>query len=677
MEKKPFHAACIDGLRAVAVLSVIAYHLNSRLLPGGFAGVDVFFVISGFVVALSVSELGDIGLRRFLTYFYARRLSRIAPALVVMLLATFLASALFIPTAWLSLANQKTGLFAFAGLSNFILAANTGNYFSPVAEFNPFTHTWSLAVEEQFYLCFPLIFIFWLSGRRRISIGLFSAALVASFVCAIWLGRTNETQAFYMMWSRFWELGIGVLLFQVMHARGHSFDDPSPYNAKYAVLGDIGLLALGAGLIVARPELAPFPACVLPVAGTAVLIGTLHGRRGGVAWSILTWRPMIFIGKISYSLYLWHWPVFVLFRWTTGLSHLRYQFAALALTLALSVASFYFVERPFRYLRSKGIRHWQIVAAGIAFLGLTGAVAAKIDSAQRELSVSTVMRNYDDWYPGGSNIASNAQGCQATETTTGLLGSPVITYGRAGCDAPISGPRVFAIGDSHALAFAAMYRQYALNTGAQVTVYGNGGCPYLSLMQWRDDACKPQTDAAIADMKTKMKPGDVLFLPSLRLPRFTEHWERFKERDVYEEMQSYTDGRRQAVELAKKSLAQFDATGIHIVMELPLPEFHVPFFRCADSYTGSNPVCDASKTMGREKFEAFRKPVVDSLHDVVAGIPNATTWDPFPVICPPGPVCNGSMEGRPLFFDGDHISGYGDGIVEPSFEKAMAALMNH
>ncbi|WP_321919168.1 acyltransferase family protein [Paraburkholderia tropica] len=252
MEKKPFHAAYIDGLRAIAVLSVIVYHLNASWLPGGFAGVDVFFVISGFVVAMSVSELRDISLGRFLAYFYARRLVRITPALVVMLLATFVASALFIPEAWLSSTNQRTGLWAFLGLSNFVLAADTGNYFSPIAEFNPFTHTWSLAVEEQFYLSFPWLFYMWLRGRKSLSRWIILAALVGSFVCAIWLGRANQTYAFYMIWSRYWELAVGVLLFQFMAARGHrrrqaarpakiivaahghSFKDGSPYRRSYS-----------------------------------------------------------------------------------------------------------------------------------------------------------------------------------------------------------------------------------------------------------------------------------------------------------------------------------------------------------------------------------------------------------------------------------------------------------
>jgi peptidoglycan/LPS O-acetylase OafA/YrhL len=156
-----YHAAFIDGLRAVAVLSVIIYHLNPTLLPGGFVGVDIFFVISGFVVSYSISEFAPLGTWRSLTRFYARRFARIMPALLVCLLITLLLSALFIPDAYLSHANYETGLRAFVGLSNVKLAQISGDYFSPISSFNPFTHTWSLGVEEQFYLFFPILFLVW------------------------------------------------------------------------------------------------------------------------------------------------------------------------------------------------------------------------------------------------------------------------------------------------------------------------------------------------------------------------------------------------------------------------------------------------------------------------------------------------------------------------------------
>ena len=156
----------IDGLRAVAVLAVVLYHLNAAWLPGGFTGVDIFFVISGFVVSASVDRFGRTGAGESLLRFYARRLRRIAPALIVCLLVTCVASGLFIPQAWLSDTSRETGRMAFFGLSNWVLAGTGNDYFSPKVEFNPFTHTWSLGVEEQFYLVFPFLFLAWTRGGR-------------------------------------------------------------------------------------------------------------------------------------------------------------------------------------------------------------------------------------------------------------------------------------------------------------------------------------------------------------------------------------------------------------------------------------------------------------------------------------------------------------------------------
>ena len=174
--------AHIDGLRALAVLSVVIYHLNAAWLPGGFSGVDVFFVISGFIVSASVGARERENLPAFAIYFLARRIRRIAPALLVCLLLTTLFTALLVPNAWLSEANQKTGHYAFFGLSNVILARTSHDYFSPIADFNPYMHTWSLGVEEQFYLLFPALFFLWSHGGRwrQASIGLLGFAFIGS-----------------------------------------------------------------------------------------------------------------------------------------------------------------------------------------------------------------------------------------------------------------------------------------------------------------------------------------------------------------------------------------------------------------------------------------------------------------------------------------------------------------
>src|SRR5882757_7712970 len=160
------YVASIDSLRALAVISVIIYHLHGAWLPGGFAGVDVFFVISGYVISRSLVTQPTSGFLGFTGAFYGRRIRRIVPALIVCLLAISLLSALFIPNAWLSDANQRTGRFAFWGLSNFALMDLGDTYFAPRVEFNPYVHTWSLGVEEQFYLVFPAVFYCWLRYRN-------------------------------------------------------------------------------------------------------------------------------------------------------------------------------------------------------------------------------------------------------------------------------------------------------------------------------------------------------------------------------------------------------------------------------------------------------------------------------------------------------------------------------
>jgi peptidoglycan/LPS O-acetylase OafA/YrhL len=278
---RPHYARYIDGLRAVAVVSVIAYHLNAALLPGGFIGVDIFFVISGFVVSASVGQLEGISMRQFLLFFYARRLFRIAPALIVCLVATAFAFALLVPVAWLSGTNQKTGLLAFFGLSNFVLANTDNDYFSPRVGFNPFTHTWSLAVEEQFYLVFPWLFIGWLRRRRYLSLAQLSLGCTASFVWAWHLGGINPDRAFYLITSRFWELGAGVLLFQVMALSGHPFGSPLPRSPVATIGATVSAAVLSVGLIIVSPSSTPFPGGILPVLGTVGILGFLQGRSQG------------------------------------------------------------------------------------------------------------------------------------------------------------------------------------------------------------------------------------------------------------------------------------------------------------------------------------------------------------------------------------------------------------
>lgn len=671
----------IDGLRAIAVLSVMLYHLHGAWLPGGFAGVDIFFVISGFVVSASVGLRERSSLASFWGYFLARRFQRIAPALLVCLLATTVAATLFIPEAWLSEHNQKTGRFAFFGFSNLVLANNDNSYFSPVTEFNPYTHTWSLGVEEQFYLLFPLLFWAWSFGGRwrRLTLGLFGLLGVVSFLHAWNIRATDGLAAFYLLASRFWELAVGVTLYQVMSCLGRRFDTSDTGEAipwKVAVAA-LGFVSMAIGLWFAQPDQFPVPGALWAVAGSALVLGALHGQPATV-WPVrfLASAPMRLIGGMSYSLYLWHWPVFVLFRWTVGLGAWPWLLAALVLTFALAWLSWRWVEQPVR--RSQGIRRmprWSIIGCGLLALAIGASLHRFIDHRQPRWSLSTVARHAEDWYPTTTR-AKAVPPCGVPEPVVEELEhGNRITYTRTSCERPVDAPDVFVVGDSHAMAFGTLFEGYVSQTGARVTLYNNSGCAFLSFRPEAeaDERCKTVSAISERDILSRIKPGDVVFLPSLRLPRLVDQWIRYP-RDMAQ-AQALNAGH-----LAKDSgveqaaigvVSRFNEKGARVVFEAPNVLLNAPAYRCADSWTRSNPMCLPGVAVDRSWFLGYRQPMLDVEERVAHAVPGTTVFDPVPTLCPEAASCMGFKDGRPLFFDGDHVSGYGNKVLLPAFEEAM------
>ena len=672
----------VDGLRALAILSVMIYHLNPAWLPGGFSGVDIFFVISGFIVSASVGSLERITLPKFIAFFYARRFLRIGPALIVCLLATCIATAMLVPSAWLSRAHQETGLYAFFGLSNFILARTSNDYFSPIAEFNPYTHTWSLGVEEQFYLIFPLMFFAWtrLGPWRRVALGLFAMALCASLAYSAWLHQTDRTAAFYMIGSRFWQLASGVLLYQFMALSQRRFDAGAQPVARWHTTGALcSLLLIGYGFGTSRPDAFPFPGAIPSVLGTLGLLFFFHGSNPRTPLlRLLVNRPMLFIGRISYSLYLWHWPVFVLFRWTTGIHTPALQATALILAFALATASYFGVEAPLRYLPAlrRAPRH-AIVALGLTLICAAAGLATQINAAQPFLSVSTVTRHAGDWYPDSTAAGTAPPGCQlqAEGAAIGIGSGHVARFTRAHCGHPVTAPRVFAIGDSHTIAYLGLFKGYVLETGAPVTVYNNGGCPFISFLPAGEDSenCRANAQAAVEDMLDKIAPGDVVFLASLRIPRFADQWIRFPDAQVRDALFSEhaSAARTRVIAQAEKTLQRLQARGARIVFEAPKPIFRSPPFRCAERYNRSNPACADGTDIDRGELDALRKPTLDAYRALADALPGLSVWDPLPVLCPAGTKCSAFLAGRPLFFDADHISAYGNQLLLPSFRAFL------
>ncbi len=669
----------IDGLRALAVLSVLVYHLHGPWLPGGFVGVDVFFVISGFVVSASIASFKGRGLWQFLGYFYTRRIRRIFPALIVCLLLTSLASALFIPSIWLSEVNQRTGIYAFFGLSNFILAQTGRDYFAPTTEFNPYTHTWSLAVEEQFYLVFPFLFLAWLSGPRgrKLSILLFAIAAAASIVLAGWQSQASPTQAYFLTPARFWELAAGVLLYQLL-SKLPERTAADRHGWLYALAASLSLIVVLLAFIVSTPQRFPMPGALLAVVGTLGVLGLLYHHAGlHRLHGLLGSRPLVAVGKISYSLYLWHWPVFVLFRWTVGLETPLQRIIAVALAFALAMASYRWVETPVRHAAfMRRMPQRAVIACGLLIILAGWSGARYIDQKQPQLSLSSISQVPDDWYPRGSSSFKDFPGCIADPEYRVVNGATLMLYTPHGCvqPRPLQERVLYVIGDSHAMAYEGLFKQYAIEQSIRVHAYVKSGCAFISLQPWNNDAaCRQFARDVLSDLAT-LKAGDILFLPSLRLPRFADQWAFLGMEQAYDGMfgPQADAGRRQVVEETVLMLREFTERGVQVVFEAPKPLFKAPPFRCADWFNRDNPICAQGLEISRQQLQEYRQPVLTAFAEIQRQLPNVGIWDPFPVLCPAEP-CSAWHDARPLFLDADHISGYGNSRLLADFSAYMNA----
>ncbi len=380
------YRADVDGLRAVAVLAVVFYHFSRTALPGGYLGVDMFFVISGFLITSIIWR--EVQGREFsIVRFYDRRIRRIMPALLLLLVpVTVAAVVLLLPADLVGYGRSLLATLAF--VANIYFWRDT-NYFSRAAEEKPLLHLWSLGVEEQFYILFPLLLALLARFWPRGAIPVIATLAVGSFalnVFALMIGA--DSPAFFLLPTRAWELGLGALL-AVLPARAF------PRGTVAAVLAAFGAVLVVGGLL-HPPQSLPFLPVALPaVVGVGLLI--MAGQQGTPMMSrLLTLRPVVFVGLISYSLYLWHWPIIVF-----GQYYLVREFnlvetlAALVLMFACATASLRFVERPFRsskmpirtvrYVALAGVVALAAAAATLlwarGFPGRLSAEAAVINSA--------------------------------------------------------------------------------------------------------------------------------------------------------------------------------------------------------------------------------------------------------------------------------------------------------
>ena len=328
----------IDGLRGIAVIAVIINHFNRDILPSGYLGVDIFFVISGYVITSSLEGRKSKTLLHFLSGFYERRIKRLVPALAIFIISVSILISLFSinPSRELS-----TGIRALFGISNITLYRGSWDYFAQPASLNPFTHTWSLGVEEQFYFLFP--FLIWFSGFGRqkkegyrnlsLIVGLLS---VISFSSFLYLNQFDKNAAYYLMPPRFWEMATGCLVFLGVKKNLFAIEALKRLSSLFSIIM-LGVFFL--------PKDTSLIATISIVVLSAFLIASL--RKGTIIFNLLTTRKLVYIGLISYSLYLWHWGVLSISRLTIGVYWWLIPFQV-SIMFILAILSYKLIETPIR-----------------------------------------------------------------------------------------------------------------------------------------------------------------------------------------------------------------------------------------------------------------------------------------------------------------------------------------
>jgi len=519
VSRKSVYRPEIDGIRALAVISVIISHFDKDLLPCGYLGVDIFFVISGYVISSSLYYSPARDLADFILGFYSRRIKRLIPALILCVLLTGVLICLFDPGPKVSL---KTGGTSLYGLSNLYLFKQATNYFGASAQLNAFTQTWSLGVEEQFYVFFPLIF--WFTGfaprhknGSRNLVCFLGFLACCSLVLFVRESVLDSPAAFFLMPARFWELSAGALIFMV-HRSGQLGQHYAGFLAR-TVKSPLSLLVLLslAGALFVHVSYSVYSTIAVALL-TALLIASLGPRTAG--YRILAHPGAVYIGRISYSLYLWHWSVLVISRWTIGIHWWSAPFQA-GLMLLLAATSYRYVESPLRHAVWSPSR-WKSISYGIAAstcaAGLLVILAKPLDgmlyTGKAPDLVAVGGDSLTDYYSLPDNSSSwHGEECVLSDNTQVGKIIPIdpCTLGNFSN----ANHRVLVLGNSFSSAFVQAFDDLVISDKYSVTITSAWGAspvaeiPSTGLWDRADDYYWGEV---VPSMLSRLRAGDTVFL---------------------------------------------------------------------------------------------------------------------------------------------------------------------
>ena len=639
----------IDGLRAIAVLGVLIFHLNESFLSGGYVGVDVFFVISGFLITSIILRDLDQGAFSILK-FYERRIRRIAPALFVMFVVVCaFAMRFLLPTDLLEFA--KSLRYSLLSISNFHFLNASEDYFHQGVAEMPLLHTWSLSVEEQFYILFPILIMLahrFLKSRSRLAV-FFGALSLLSLLLSQWVVSQTPDKAFYLLPWRAWELMLGSLL-AILSLPIHR----SWWVQFLGVLG-LGLIIYS---MVSFDKTTVFPgfSALLPCVGTTLVI--YAGRAGtGLSTRILSFKPIVFIGLISYSVYLWHWPLITFAKYTFHYSH-PMMVAVMAGSVAVGFLSWYFVERPFRnpalLSRRKIFSSWAVAS----LILLVAAISTK--------NADGFPRRFSDQVNHYLNITT------ISERPKPMVGV-IDRYDPN--QAPIFGddsapPSIALWGDSHAGALLPMLHRIGQESGKSFISYDMPGQPPMTEVTQLEKSDRVNRSAYSREVLDSLKKntsirkvilharwtsytkGDVLLGNSKPQPIYGHPFE------TWEKQQAYIASR---FDMVIRELLEAKKT---VVIVYPIPEtgVNIPLFLAKLAAAGET----APDHLPSLNFVVNHRDTLQML-DFWKDHPGVITIRPDRTLLDADQV-RVQIEGQPLFRDDDHLSMAGSLLLRDLFE---------
>jgi len=459
----------IDGLRALAVLSVILFHINAKWIPGGFLGVDIFFVISGYLITLILTKEVATTDKINIVNFYKRRIKRIIPALLFVLIPVFITSFLIMaPDDLLSLA--KSMIWSFFSVANiyFYLSIDTG-YFATGSSELPLLHLWSLGVEEQFYILWPFIVLYLLRYIPTVKkqLLLVSVLFIVSLVWAQLIIVENHSFAYYMLPTRSWELLAGAFAALLVHS---GFRTKNLTNDLMAI---IGLLAIIFSFIFVS-EADPVPG----VAALPVILGTTLLILSGISYQtyigrLLSFKVFVAIGLVSYSAYLWHWPILAFLRYALVDIDLTVAFIVILVTFTMATISYFFIETPLRKnnVSTKNVFIWYFI---IPAIGITAVSTLTIQGIKHKSSWIFPWEKLNTLKSDTLAAYAYKFNCQDS-----LFDIKIYSENRCIYPKNIEKANVFLIGDSNAAHYLGMLRIFSKHYGFSIRNATSSGCPMV------------------------------------------------------------------------------------------------------------------------------------------------------------------------------------------------------